>query len=143
MVEKENALKDAPQRVLGCKDLTQYSEPDMVIAVQKVVSSKSLAISSCRPDVEVVGSSQVEAEGTLVEIDEPREVDGRLLSSQERWDIAKNGHDLAKAVKSDDAEVPVHMWDIKVCRGPPTERQIEKLAIMREFFMRVYRRRMW
>ena len=93
--------------------------------------------------MEVVESNQAESEGTLVEIDEPRKLDGRLLSSQERWDIAKNGHDLAKAVKSDDAEVPVHMWDIKVCRGPPTERQIEKLAIMREFFMRVYRRRMW
>ena len=33
----------------------------------------------------------------------------------------KKEHDIAKAVKSDDAEVPVHLWDYAVMRGEPLE----------------------
>ena len=53
----------------------------------------------------------------------------------------KKEHDHAKAVKSDDAEVPVHLWDVAVCKGTPTEAQGNALATMREFCLRVYRRR--
>ena len=42
--------------------------------------------------------------------------------SQDRIKIMTREHDLAKAVKSDDAEVPVHLWCSKVCRGPATRR---------------------
>ena len=51
-------------------------------------------------------------------------------------------HDRAKAVKSDDAEVPVHVWDAAVCRADPTERQSNALTTLREFCLRVYRRRL-
>ena len=54
----------------------------------------------------------------------------------------KREHDHAKAVKSDDAEVPVHLWDAAVCRGSPTKAQESALAILREFCLRVYRRRL-
>ena len=51
-------------------------------------------------------------------------------------------HDLAKAVKSDDAEVPAHLWDSAVCGEAPTEAQVKALATLREFSLRVYRRRL-
>ena len=54
----------------------------------------------------------------------------------------KREHDLAKAVKSDDAEVPVHLWDSKVCRGPATLRQAASLQTLREAFLRVYSKRL-
>jgi len=63
--------------------------------------------------------------------------------SQDRIKIMKREHDLAKAVKSDDAEVPVHLWDSKVCRGPATLRQAASLQTLREAFLRVYRKRLW
>ena len=66
-----------------------------------------------------------------------------VSSSRDRLDIVKEEHDLAKAVKSDDAEVPTHMWDSRVCRGAPTSKQEAKLAVMRDFFMCIYRRRLW
>ena len=34
-----------------------------------------------------------------------------VTPSQDRLDQMKVQHDLAKAVKSDDAEVPIHLWD--------------------------------
>jgi hypothetical protein len=54
----------------------------------------------------------------------------------------KREHDHAKAVKSDDAEVPVHWWDVDVCRGKPTKAQESALTVLREFCLRVYRRRL-
>ena len=65
----------------------------------------------------------------------------RSVSSLERLDRIKKEHDLAKAVKSDDAEVPIHLWDKRICRGKPTTTQVEKLAILRDFILQLYRRR--
>ena len=41
------------------------------------------------------------------------------LPSQSRLDHIKKEHNLAKAEKADDTEVPVHLWDEKVFFGPP------------------------
>jgi hypothetical protein len=46
-------------------------------------------------------------------------------SEREFFAKLKQEHDLAKAVKSDNAEVPVDLWDQAVCRAPPSE--VEKL----------------
>ena len=35
----------------------------------------------------------------------------------------KEKHDIAKAVKADDARVPVELWDEAGCRGPPWAEQ--------------------
>ena len=48
-------------------------------------------------------------------------------SEPELFAKLKQEHDLAKAVKSDDAEVPVDLWDQAVCRAPPSE--VEKKAL--------------
>ena len=40
-----------------------------------------------------------------------------------RLDHIKEEHDLAKAVKPDDAKVPVHLWDERIIEGPLSERQ--------------------
>ena len=64
------------------------------------------------------------------------------LSDKDLFVDLKKEHDQAKAVKSDDAEVPVHLWDVAVCRGQPTERQVSALDGLRTFFLRVYRRRL-
>jgi len=39
----------------------------------------------------------------------------------------KQEHHLAKAVKLDDVEVPLDLWDQAVCRAPPSE--VEKKAL--------------
>ena len=58
-------------------------------------------------------------------------------------DKVKFEHDLAKAVKADDAEVPVHLWDEKVCRGLPSAKESAALTNHRTFCLRIYQRRLW
>jgi hypothetical protein len=48
-------------------------------------------------------------------------------------DALRFNHDIAKAVKSDDARVPVELWDGAVCRHPPTIEQQQALSILRGF----------
>jgi hypothetical protein len=47
-------------------------------------------------------------------------------------------HNVAKAVKSDNARVPVELWDGAVCRHTPTVKQQQALSIIREFALRLY-----
>jgi hypothetical protein len=47
----------------------------------------------------------------------------------------KEKHDIAKAVKADEARVPVELWDEAVCRGSPTNEQQCALQIIREFML--------
>jgi hypothetical protein len=56
---------------------------------------------------------------------------------------AQKEHDLAKAVKADNTEVPVHLWDEEVCRGPPTMEARKALDILRCFCLRIYCRHLW
>jgi len=65
-----------------------------------------------------------------------------LTQEQEVPSAIKKAHDLAKAVKSDDAEVPKHLWDAAVCRGPPSPNQARALAVLRAFMLRIYRKRL-
>ena len=84
---------------------------------------------------EVIRKDDGEKEG----IEEKEE----LSQEQELFKAIKKAHDLAKAVKSDDAEVPKHLWDVAVCRGPPSPEQAKALSTMRIFMMRLYRQRLW
>ena len=52
--------------------------------------------------------------------------------------MLKKEHNLAKAVKSDDAEVDVHSWDYRVCRSEPTGEQVKALNKLRKFGLRRY-----
>ena len=54
----------------------------------------------------------------------------------------KEEHDIAKAVKADDAEVPVHLWDCAVMGREAVESEAKALATLRQFLMRVYCRRL-
>jgi hypothetical protein len=49
---------------------------------------------------------------------------------------------LAKAVKLDNAEVSVHLWDEAVCKGMLLKNQVLALQKIGVFFLRVYRRRL-
>jgi hypothetical protein len=62
--------------------------------------------------------------------------------TQARLDHIKEEHDLAKAVKSDDAPVPMYVWDRKVFHGPPTPIQAKALAVAREGLLWHYRQRL-
>jgi len=64
-------------------------------------------------------------------------------SERELFAKLKQEHDLAKAVKSDDAEVPVDLWDQAVCRAPPSEVEKKALTSLRDFVLLRYRRRLW
>ena len=66
-----------------------------------------------------------------------------LAPSQKRLDRIKREHDLAKAVKADDAEVPVHLWDERVCRAKPSTIQVAKLQVLRSFILRAYQRQVY
>ena len=50
----------------------------------------------------------------------------------------KKEHNLAWAVKSDDAEVDIHSWDCRVCRGEPTGEKVRALNKLRKFGLRRY-----
>ena len=84
--------------------------------------SESLALSLLEPVHEHINQSPLE-----------RELFAKL----------KQEHDLTKAVKSDDAEVPVDLWDQAVCISPPSEVEKKALTVMRDFMLAQYRRRLW
>jgi len=65
-----------------------------------------------------------------------------VAADRARLEEIKRKHDLAKAVKSDDAAVPIHIWDDAICRGEAGPTQKIALASLRELFLRVYRRRL-
>ncbi len=58
-------------------------------------------------------------------------------------DALRFNHDIAKAVNSDDAGVPVELWDGAVCRHPPTIKQQQALSILRGLALRLYRLKLW
>jgi len=62
-----------------------------------------------------------------------------LLVSQLKLDNIKKKHNLAKAVKSDDAEVSVHLWNETVFFGPPTPAQSGAASFLRSRLIRYYR----
>ena len=69
--------------------------------------------------------------------------DGHTLSvSQLKLDNIKKEHNLDKAVKSDDAEVPVHLSNEKVFLGPPTPAQSGTASFLRSRLIRHYQRRL-
>jgi hypothetical protein len=55
----------------------------------------------------------------------------------------KQEHDLAKAVKSDNAEVPVELWDQAVCKGPPSSDKKAALTTLRAYILSRYQRWLW
>jgi hypothetical protein len=50
---------------------------------------------------------------------------------------------MAKAVKVDDAAVPVHLWDKAVFRGPPSLVEKKALMTMQDRVLRKYQLRLW
>lgn len=77
---------------------------------------------------------------TAVQDDEGDE--SRAAEDQARMIVIKAQHDLAKAVKADDAEVPVYLWNNRVCRGETSPAEARALDTLRTWCMRVYRRRL-
>ena len=58
-------------------------------------------------------------------------------------DSIRRSHDLAKAVKSDDAQVPVHIWDHQVCGREPTMSETQALGVLRaRWMLPAYRRKL-
>ncbi len=68
--------------------------------------------------------------------------DPDYVAKQARLEKVKWEHGLARTVKSDDAEVPVHFWDKDICRGEASELMAKALSKFRAFFMCIYRRRL-
>jgi hypothetical protein len=61
---------------------------------------------------------------------------GLALSTEEvlsLFDKLKKEQDLAKAIKSNDAEVPVLLWDKAVCQGEPLEEQKKAPSLLSLF----------
>jgi hypothetical protein len=52
----------------------------------------------------------------------------------------KQEHDLAKAVKSDNAEVPVHIWNNGICHRLLLEKERHAIKALQSFFLKIYRR---
>ncbi len=50
---------------------------------------------------------------------------------------------MVKAMKADDAAVPVHLWDKAVRRGLPSPDEKMDLTIMRDLLLRKYRLHLW
>jgi len=63
----------------------------------------------------------------------------RGVEDKARLAVIAAQHDFARAVKADDAEVPVHIWDNRVVRGNTTAREAAALVHLRDFALRVYR----
>ena len=60
---------------------------------------------------------------------------GEQLRKLELFAKLKQEHNLAKAVKLDDAEVPQELWNQAVCRAPPSEVKTKALTTIRGFML--------
>ena len=64
-------------------------------------------------------------------------------SESERLKLVKLLHDKAKAVKSDDAEVPTHLWDSFITRGAEVHDQVaQQIARIRQAALQWFRRKL-
>jgi hypothetical protein len=68
--------------------------------------------------------------------------DGVVGIDDELHNVIRAQHDLAKAVKADDAEVPVHLWDDRIMRRTASLEEGKALTTLRLFALRLYRRRL-
>ena len=69
--------------------------------------------------------------------------EGDITSVVERLRLVEQHHREAKAVKSDDAEVPTHLWDSFVTRGGNISIKLARqLASIRQAALRWYRRKL-
>jgi hypothetical protein len=59
-----------------------------------------------------------------------------------RLERLKREHDLAKSVKSNDAEVPVHIWDNPICDGEATALERKVIAWFQERIIKKYQRKL-
>ncbi len=55
----------------------------------------------------------------------------------------KQEHDLAKAVKLDDVEVHVDLWDQAVCKGPPSDGKNKALTTLQGYMLGSYQWHLW
>jgi hypothetical protein len=54
------------------------------------------------------------------------------------FDKLKREHNLAKAVKENNANLPIYLWDSAVCQGEPTNEQMRALSSLRFLFLTAY-----
>jgi hypothetical protein len=59
------------------------------------------------------------------------------------FDKLKKEHKFAKAEKSDDAEVPVWLWDKALCGTEVSMEEKQSLSVLRVFCLQQYRQRLW
>ncbi len=60
---------------------------------------------------------------------------GTVTPEQEILNVLKKEHDLAKAVKSDNASVPKHLWDFTVSLGEPSAEQTKAITTLRTLML--------
>jgi len=90
------------------------------------------------------GIGQLEApEEEIGQFEAPETEENATARHSSLFAKLKLEHDLAKAVKSDDAEVPIHLWDQAVWNGTPSETEKAALATMRRCLLGRYRWRLW
>jgi hypothetical protein len=65
-----------------------------------------------------------------------------LGSDEELHNLIRAHHDLAKAVKADDAEVPVYLWDNRILQQTASVEERRALNTLRRFALQTYRRRL-
>ena len=123
------------------------------IKVQIGVDAPIVCVDADHQDVGV-RQATVTAEGEVVTKEDGREEDTSTTEEkdnqaievdeedQARLSIIKAQHDLAKAVKADDAEVPVYLWNDRICRGEASENEARSLEILRTWFTQIYRCRL-
>ena len=76
-------------------------------------------------------------------IQEDVSLDNGCMSEAERLDLVKGLHDEAKAVKSDDAEVPTYLWDNFITRGGKVTTELARqLTLIRQVALQWYRRKL-
>ncbi len=59
------------------------------------------------------------------------------------FDKLKKEHEFAKAMKSDDAEVPVWLWDKAVCSTEVSMNEKQALSVLRVLCLQQYRQSWW
>jgi hypothetical protein len=66
------------------------------------------------------------------------------LNTDDEWlERIKREHDLAKAMKLDDAEVPIHIWDEAIFQEEASDKMQESTRVLWMWCLQVYRSLLW
>jgi hypothetical protein len=85
----------------------------------------------------------IQQEASKIPVDPKTAHANKAVAPSDLCDSIKQEHDVTKAMKADDAAVPVHLWDEAFFRGLPSPVEKKVLVTLQDCVLGKYRLHLW